>query len=168
MEGTAVPHVRRWALTQFADLADPGEPFGGVRHQYSPATNFDQVLGNAGRVELVYWERSRSTVAPRAFKGSANIKYREEATADLIIVVAARNTDEQLDVVDRRAAEILGGVVLVFQRAQPPSPGPHLTAITATVASWEADPGILASATVPVHASTWRVEIEIKANVELT
>lgn len=165
-EGSAVPAVRRWAVTQMLALTDPGEPFHGVRVQYSPVTNLDQALGDSGRIELVYWERSRSTVAPRAFKGGAAIKYREEATADLIVVVAARTQADTFEAIDQRAAELIGGVVQVFQVSQPPSPGQHLTAISAYVAGWEADPGVLAAASVPVHATTWRVEIQIAANVE--
>lgn len=165
-EGTAVPYVRRWAMTRLALLTLPGEDLEGVRIQYSPVTNFDQALGTNGSIELVYWERSRSTVVPRAFKGTTMIKYREDATSDLIIVVAARDVDDTLEHVEQRAAEILGSVVQVFQGDQPASPGTHLTNISTFVASWESDPGILSSATTPVHASTWRVEINIASSVE--
>lgn len=165
-EGTAVPAVRRWATTEMQALTGSGEEFEGVRVQYSPIRNLDQAVADGGDIEAVYWDRWRTSIEPRAFKGTAHIKYREEATADLIIVVASRDADSTYENVDQRAAELVGGVVKVFQSGQPTSPGAHLPNISAYVSSIEADPGILQSAGVGVYAVTLRVEVTIQASVE--
>ncbi len=167
-EGTAVPLVRRWAMTAMQALTGSGEEFEGVRVQYSPIRNLNEALSdNDGRIEAVYWDRWSPHLELRAFKGTANIKYREDgSTTDLVIVVAARDIDDTLEQVDQRAAEILGGVVKVFQSAQPTSPGAHLQGITARVGDVEADPGVIASAGTAVHAVALRVEIVVQAQVE--
>jgi hypothetical protein len=168
-EGTAVPAVRRWLITQLLALQGAGEPLEGVKVQYSPLTNFDQALSaNDGRIEAIYWTEWAPRLELRAFKGSANIKYREDgSTSDLIIVVAARDADDTLELVDQRAAELLGAVVLACQAAQPTSPGAHLQGITARVGDVEADPGVVGSAGTPVHAVGLRVSVVIQAQVEL-
>ena len=167
-EGTAVPYVRRWAITQMLALTGRNQEFEGVRVQYSPIANNDEALSdNGGRIEAIYWDRWSPRLQLRAFKGGANIKYREDgSTSDLIITVIGRTVDDTLEVVDQRAAELLGGVVKVFQESQPPSPGAHLMGVTARVEDVEADPGVVSSAGTAVHAVALRVQIYIQANVE--
>ena len=161
-EGTAVPYVRRWAITQLQAATG----LAGVRVQYSPITNFDQALGDNGNIEAVYWDRFTSSIQPRAFKGAAHIKYRETASSDLIVVVAERNADATLSDAEQRAANLVGEVVRVWQSGQPGSPGAHLDNISTYIAAIEADPGILASAGSSVYAASWRLTVHIEANVE--
>lgn len=161
-EGTAVPYVRRWAITQLQAATG----LDGVRVQYSPIHNFDEAVGDNGNIEAIYWDRFRTTIGPRAFKGTSHVKYREEAESDLAIVVAYRNADSTLQDAEQRAANLIGEVVKVFQAGQPASPGSHLHGISTFVSSVEADPGILSSAGSFVYATSWRVTVHIEANVE--
>lgn len=160
--GTAVPLARAYAVTQLQAAAG----LSGVRVQYSPITNLDQALADNGRVEVVFWAESASVVSLRAFKGTAHVKYREEATATLVVIVAAATVADDLSVVELRAADLIGEIVKVVQTSMPPSPGAWLQSITWHVSGWRSSPGRISSAGTVVHAVSYDVEISIEANVE--
>lgn len=163
--GTGVPTMRSWLITALQAVTGVGEGLEGVRVQYSPPTNNDQVLGDNGNVEVIYWAEARSTVNLRGFKGTAHVKYREEATSTLVILVAADTADQTLEDVEERAADLLGEVVTVFQATTMPTLGVHN--IACWIEGWELNPGRLASAGTPVHAVAYDVDVHSEVNVEL-
>ena len=161
-EGTAVPYVRRWAITELQALS----PLDGVRVSYSPIRNNADAIGDNGRIEAIYWTDADSVVEVRAFKGTPNIKYKEEATSRLVILVAANNQGDTLEDIDQRAANLLGEVIKAFQADQPPSPGTHLTNIRAFVEGWEMDVGQMSFGGSMIYATSFEVDVRIQANVE--
>ena len=163
--GTGVPTMRTWLITALQDVTGTGEALDGVRVQYSPPTNLDQVLADNGNVEVIYWAETRATVNLRGMKGTANVKYREEATFTLVVLVAADTVDQTLEDVEARAADLLGQVVLVFQGTAMPALGVHN--IACWIEGWETNPGRLSIGGVPVHAMAYDVDVHSEVNVEL-
>ena len=162
-EGSAVPYARRSYLTLFQAAAG----LVGVRVQYSPITDFDQALGDNGDVECIYWGDASSQTGLRGMRATTHTKYREEATSELTVMVAAREADQSFADVESRAAELLGEVIRIIQsNSGLASPGSHLHGIACWVDGYQLTAGRLASAGVPVYAASYLITVHIQANVE--
>ena len=162
-EGSAVPYVRRSYLTLFQAASG----LSGVRVQYSPIINMDEALGDSGQLECIYWGDATSQTGLRGMRATAHTKYREEAVAELTVMVAARNADQSLADIESRAANLLGEVVKVIQTSGGlASPGSHLHGIACWVEGWQLTVGTLPSAVTLVYAASYAIQVHIQANVE--
>lgn len=169
-EGTAVPYVSRWA----ADLLNAEANLDGVRVSYRPLRNQD-FISDTGDIEAIYWADWNGQVEVRALKGTSNVKYREEATRSLIVMVAWADLADADDTLpstsaaakaEQRAANLVGEVVKTLQANQPTSPGTHLSSISVFIEGWEGNPGTLTRGTVDVPAIYFDIDVRIQANVE--
>jgi hypothetical protein len=162
-EGSAVPYARRSYLTLFQAATG----LSGVRVQYSPIFDFDEALGDNGDIECIYWGDATSQTDLRGMRATAHTKYREEATAELTVMVAARDAYKTFSDIESRAANLLGEVIKVIQTSPGlASPGSHLHGIACWVEGYQLTAGRAASAGTPVYAASYLITVHIQANVE--